>query len=60
MPGNAVIMLKLKELIKVRKVKPCRFFFLLFLSLFFSKCQKTGGGGGFDDAKRRKKGDAPF
>ena len=45
MPGNAVIMLKLKELIKVRKVKPCRFFFLLFLSLFFSKCQKTGAGG---------------
>ena len=45
MPGNAVIMLKLKELIKVRKVKPCRFFFLLFLSLFFSKYQKTGGGG---------------
>ena len=32
MPGNVVIMLifQLKELIKVKKVKPCRFFFLSF------------------------------
>ena len=32
MPGNVVIMLifQLKELIKVKKVKPCRFFFLFF------------------------------
>ena len=56
MPGNAVIMLKLKELIKVRKVKPCRFFFLLFLSLFFSKCQKNWGVGGSTTLNEEKRG----
>ena len=37
MPGNVVIMLifQLKELIKVKKVKPCRFFFLSFSPAFF-------------------------
>ena len=52
MPGNVVIMLifQLKELIKVKKVKPCRFFFLSFSPAFFFRdnAKKVGRS---DDAK---------
>ena len=55
MPGNVVIMLifQLKELIKVKKVKLCRFFFLSFPPFFCDNAKKLGRS---DDAKRRKKG----
>ena len=61
MPGNVVIMLifQLKELIKVKKVKPCRFFFLSFSPAFFF-CDNAKKVGRSDDAKRRKKGGCPF
>ena len=60
MPGNVVIMLifQLKELIKVKKVKPCRFFFLSFSPAFF--CDNAKKMGRSDDAKQRKKGGCPF
>ena len=36
MPGNVIMLIfQLKELIKVKKVKPCRFFFLSFSPAFF-------------------------
>ena len=59
MPGNIVIMLifQLKELIKVKKVKPCRFFFLSFSPFFCDNAKKLGR---LDDAKRRKKGGCPL
>ena len=59
MPGNVVIMLifQLKELIKVKKVKPCRFFFLSFSPLFCDNAKKLGRS---DDAKRSKKEGCPF
>ena len=53
MPGNVVIMLifQLKELIKVKKVKPCRFFFLSFSPAFFF-CDNAKKVDRSDDAKR--------
>ena len=58
MRGNVVIMLifQLKELIKVKKVKLCRFFFLSFPPFFCDNAKKLGRS---DDAKRRKKGECP-
>ena len=45
------------ELIKVKKVKPFRFFFLFFFPLFCDNAKTLGGS---DDAKRRKKRRMPF
>ena len=63
MPGNVVIMLvfqlHLKELIKVQKVKICRFYFLSFCPACFCDNVKKKMGRS-DDAKRRKKGGSPF
>ena len=62
MPGNVVIMLifQLKELIKVKKVKPCSFFFLSFSPVFFFFWDNAKKVGRSDDTKRRKKGGCPF
>ena len=59
MPGNVVIMLifQLKELIKVKNVKPCSFFSLSFSPFFCDNAKKLGRS---DDAKRRKNGGCPF
>ena len=57
MPGNVVIMLifQLKELIKVKKVKPCRFFFLSFSPAFF--CDNAKKWVGRTTLNEEKKGD---
>ena len=57
MPGNVVIMLifQLKELIKVKKVKPCRFFFLSFSPAFFCDNAKKK-----NEEKKKKKRGMPF
>ena len=52
------VIFQLKELIKVKKVKPYRFFFLSFPPFFCDVNAKKLGRS--DDAKRRKKGGIPF
>ena len=57
MPGNIVIMLifQLKELMKIKKVKPCRFFFLSFSPFFVIMAKDWVGRTKLNE---EKKGDA--
>ena len=55
MPGNVVILLifQLKELIKVKKVKPCPFFFLSFFPFFRDNAKNWVGQTTLNEEKKR-------